>query len=73
MALLTAAPLASSLQRIPWPALALQRFGPDRLEWHGAIQLYPPAELTAPIKFRLYRFKRLRAELPFELRDVPLP
>ena len=68
-----AAPLASSLVQLPWPTLARQRGGGERLEWRGTIQHYSPVEFVSPVKLRFYPFDRLKAELPFELRDVPLP
>jgi hypothetical protein len=33
----------------------------------------PDHRFAAPVKLRFYRFERLKADLPFELHDVPLP
>jgi hypothetical protein len=73
LAWLMAAPLAPSLLQVPWPTLARQRFGEQRLEWRGTLQRFSPVMLASPVRLRLYRYDHLKAELPFELRDVPLP
>jgi hypothetical protein len=69
---LGAAPLAP-LPRWPWAALALHAGGHQRMEWSGEIRRSLPYALNGPIRLRLFRFDRLRAVVPFELRDLPLP
>jgi WD40 repeat protein len=67
---LAAVPLAPSLSNLPWPALALHVVSPSRrTEWYGPVNCFAPE----PLRLRFYQFERLKAEVPFELRDVPLP
>jgi hypothetical protein len=73
LAWLTAAPLAPSLLQVPWTALAQLRVGGQRMEWRGWVQQYSRQKLDAPVRLRLYRFERLKGELPFEFHDLPLP
>ena len=73
LAWLTAAPQAPSLPWLPWTALALQPARQGRMEWRGKLQLAAPAAFEEPVQLRFYRFDRLKTEVPFELRDVPLP
>jgi hypothetical protein len=70
---LAAAPLAASFLRLPWPALALNRQSPGRKEWDGTIQFLVPPEVEAPLTLRVYQFDRLKARVPFTLRELPLP
>jgi hypothetical protein len=70
---LASAPQAPSLAALPWPAFALPRIPQGQMEWHGNFSRYTGEPLTAPVQLRLVRFVRLKAEVPFELRDVPLP
>jgi hypothetical protein len=73
LAWLTAAPDASGLAALPWPALARQSPRQEWMQWTGVLHFTSPVALEGPIKLRVYRYDRLQAEVPFELRDVPLP
>jgi WD40 repeat protein len=71
---LAAAPLAPSLSNLPWPVLALHGVSSSRrMEWYGPVNCFAPEPLAGPIQLRFYQFERLKTEVPFELRDVPLP
>jgi hypothetical protein len=71
---LATAPLVPSLSSLPWPALALHPTSPSRrMEWYGPIHCFAPEPLAGPIRLRFYQFERLKTEVSFELRDVPLP
>jgi WD40 repeat protein len=72
LAWLAADPGAPGVAAVPWPAVALQRARPQWTEWSGGLYFVAP-QFEGPVRLRLYRFDRLQAELPFELRDVPLP
>ncbi len=73
LAWLATTPQATSLLQVPWPALARLRPASERLEWRGILPLSLPTPLEGPVQLRLYRFERVRVEVPFELHDVPLP
>ncbi len=73
IAWLAASPLTPSLLALPWPALALHAARPRRMEWYGSVQGTTPGPLQGPVQLRFYHYKPLKTEVPFELRDVPLP
>jgi WD40 repeat protein len=65
--------LAPAPPALPWPALALHAAGPNRVEWRGTLQQTTAVPFESPVRLHFYRFDRLRTEVPFVLRDVPLP
>jgi hypothetical protein len=73
LAWMATAPGASSLLRVPWPALAVNRRQANRSEWVGTVQFSVPAELKGPFQLRFSQFRALKTEIPFTLRDLPLP
>jgi hypothetical protein len=58
---------------LPWAALAQASRPLNRRQWTGWAQFSLPERLAAPARLTLSRFERLRTELPFEFRDLPLP
>ena len=67
------APLAPSLLATPWTAFALQSRRPTAGQWQGTLWVNSSEPLEAPVRLRMFDCETLRTELPFELRDVPLP
>jgi WD40 repeat protein/tRNA A-37 threonylcarbamoyl transferase component Bud32 len=62
---------AGEWSSFPLVGLALSdRF---RSTWEGYFTIALPGGATAPLRLSLVRAKRVRVELPFEFRDVPLP
>ncbi len=57
---------------IPWAALALGREGPPP-RWHGWVDFTATGSAGPASKLTLVSFRRLRTELPFTFRDLPLP
>jgi hypothetical protein len=68
---LSGAPQAGFPAPLPWAALAPGSLKLDRRQWTGSAQFSGP--IGAPAKLALFRFERLRTELPFEFHDLPLP
>jgi WD40 repeat protein/serine/threonine protein kinase len=73
LAWLAAAPVDFGLSGLFWPALAVNPPGLQRGAWTATLRLFSPPTLQGPVSLRIFRFERLRAEVPFELRDIPLP
>jgi hypothetical protein len=73
LGLLGAAPGAGFPGGLPWGALAARTRDADR-RWGGNVLFSPPekTDLTTA-KLTFYRYRRLRAEVPFEFHDLPLP
>jgi hypothetical protein len=74
VALLAACPPGGLPAVLPWPALAdhiRDQAGP---RWVGGqVQFVAEGPAGPPAKLVFYSFRRVRAEVPFELHDVPLP
>jgi len=66
-------PQGGFLAQLPWAALAQDQLNLNRRQWTGIAQFSTPEPISAPAKLTLFRFERLRTELPFEFRDLPLP
>jgi hypothetical protein len=45
----------------------------NRRQWAGFAQFSTLEPIGSMAKLTLFRFDRLRTELPFEFRDLPLP
>jgi len=61
------------LAQLPWAGLAPGTRKLNRLQWTGFAQFSSQEAIGAPAKLTLFRFERLRTELPFEFHDLPLP
>jgi eukaryotic-like serine/threonine-protein kinase len=59
--------------QFPWAALAPDSRKLNRLQWTGHARFATQEPLGAAAKLTLFQFDRLRTELPFEFRDLPLP
>jgi hypothetical protein len=70
---LGAAPQAAFPGALPWAALAPRGRPPTRRQWTGFAQVNAADAGDLPARLTLYRFERLRTEVPFEFRDLPLP
>jgi hypothetical protein len=70
---MAASPLAPSLLAVPWTAFAVQSRRPTAGQWQGNFWVNSKEPLQAPVRLRFYDCEYLRTEVPFELRDVPLP
>ena len=70
---LAAAPLAPSLLTVPWTAFAAQAYRPVAGLWQGSLWINSGEPLKTPVRLRMFDCETLHTELPFELRDVPLP
>jgi hypothetical protein len=70
---LSATPIGGLPTFLPWSILASGRPSLQRVPWQGNIQFFPQEQVELPLKLVLYRFDRLRTELPFEFHDLPLP
>jgi WD40 repeat protein len=64
------APLAGLPAAAPWAALAA---APGPQQWEGTLQFLLPERTTTLTRLAFYSFQRVRVDLPFELRDLPLP
>jgi len=58
---------------VPWAALAQDHLNLKRRQWTGWANFSTQEPIIAPAKLTLFHFERLRTELPFEFRDLPLP
>jgi hypothetical protein len=57
-----------------WSHFAPHRPSLQRNQWQGSMQFFDLGEPFGHAdKLILYRFDRLRTELPFEFHDLPLP
>jgi hypothetical protein len=70
---MAASPLAPSLSAVPWTAIAVQSRRPTAGQWQGNFWVNSKERLEAPVRLRFLDYEYLRTEVPFELRDVPLP
>jgi WD40 repeat protein len=70
---LSGPPQGAFLTSLPWAALARGSRNRDRRQWTGFAQFFSPEAVGQPLKLTLFRFERLRTELPFDFRDLPLP
>jgi hypothetical protein len=57
----------------PWAALALHPERVDGRRWAVDLSFAAEEDVGPPAKLVLYRCRRVRTEVPFEFRDVPLP
>jgi WD40 repeat protein len=73
VAWLAASPLTPALGAVPWTAFAAQTRRPRVGEWQGTGWANSAERLETPVRLRFFDCDYLRTELPFELRDVPLP
>ena len=68
-----AAPAAGLPGAVPWAALVRNAPHPER-SWGANLQFISPDKLDlSTAKLTLFRFRRVRTELPFEFHDLPLP
>ena len=70
---LSGSPQGAFPAQIQWAALAPGSPQLNRREWSGNAQFSTTGPIGAPAKHTLFRFERLRTELPFEYRNLPLP
>ncbi len=70
---LTGSPQRGFPAQLPWAALAPGGRKLDRRQWIGNAQFFTQQPTGTPAKLTLFRFERLRTELSFEFRDLPLP
>jgi hypothetical protein len=61
------------LAGLPWAALGVQAEQAVRRTWFGDLTFTGEEDAGPPAKLVLYRFRRARAEVPFEFRNLPLP
>jgi WD40 repeat protein len=59
--------------QLPWAALAPGPLNGTRQEWSGSTQFVIQTRISSPVRLTLFRFDRLRTELPFEFHDLRLP
>jgi hypothetical protein len=70
---LSGAPYGTFPAQVPWAALITGSAKLNRRRWIGSAQWFTQDPIVAPARLTLFRFDRLRTELPFEFRDLPLP
>jgi len=58
---------------LPLAALALGQRKLNRPQWSGIAHYNTLEAIGSPVQLTLFRSERLRTELPFEFRDLPLP
>jgi hypothetical protein len=66
-------PQGLGLTALPWTALAQDSRRLDRRRWTGSARFSLPQPIDASTRLTLFRFERVRTELSFEFRDLPLP
>ncbi len=66
-------PLGGFPAPIPWAALSAGSLNENRRQLTGFAQFSTLQPIGSTAKLTLFRFDRLRTELPFEFRDLPLP
>jgi len=67
---LSGSPQGGFLAQFPWAALAQDHLNLKRRQWSGYALFSTQEPISA---LTLFHFERLRTELPFEFRDLPLP
>jgi len=67
---LSGSPQGGFLAQLPWAALAQDPLNLTRRQWSGYALFSTQEPISA---LTLFHFERLRTELPFEFRDLPLP
>jgi WD40 repeat protein len=72
LAWLGAAPGGGFPANVPWTTLAMAG-GKGPTEWTGTVDFFLSEKMGPDAKLIFYRGERVRAELPFEFRDLPLP
>ncbi|HVS35519.1 MAG TPA: hypothetical protein VMS17_08055, partial [Gemmataceae bacterium] len=73
LAAFSAAPAAGWPAALPWAGLALNP-SPAEHGWTGNLQFMVPDNIDlSTCKLTVYRYRRVRTELPFEFHDLPLP
>lgn len=66
-------PLGGFPASLPWAALGSNPRKLNRRHWSGFAQLRTQEPIGSATKLTLFRFERLRTEVPFEFRKLPLP